>query len=94
MNQFDENVRDSDLALSDAERRSGIVKLKAITWKRMTIIVAEADDGVIAVGTNVSWPGTRHNSSTAISIARDHAINRLAELRERRPVRQSRGVPA
>lgn len=83
-------VKTEKLELSRSDKLAGIVSLLCITFKRMTVVVAEDDDGLMAIGVNVSWPGTAHIPHIGLSAARHHAVNRMEDLRTRRYAKPNR----
>jgi hypothetical protein len=73
----------NDLGVSESEERNGVVGLLAITYKRLTIVVAEGSDDLIATGSNVAWPDTPHRPHIGLALAREKAIDNLQSLRVR-----------
>ncbi|WP_139247699.1 hypothetical protein [Hyphomicrobium sp. CS1GBMeth3] len=74
----------NDLGVSETEERLGIVGLLAITYKRMTLVIAEDDEGLMATGWNCPWPGQENRPHYGLAMARQKAIDGLLHARARR----------
>lgn len=94
MTFYDDKVRDEPLTITDDERDSGVVGAVAITYKRLTIVILESQEGFLAVGSNASWPTGSHAPHLGLAAARHHASERLATLRDRNGYCRPRRVPA
>jgi hypothetical protein len=83
-----------DLGVSESEEKAGVAGLLAITYRRLTIVVAEDDDGLISAGVNVSWPTQTHEAHFGLAAARQKAIAGLVQCRARHAEHKARRVEA
>lgn len=72
------------LSVGAHEETLGVVGLLAITHKRVTIVIAEDNEGIFAVGTNASWPDQDHRPRYGLALARDRALRNLEVLQDKR----------
>ena len=82
--EIDNGATTDDLGVSQSEERLGITGLLAITYKRLTLVIAEDDEGLTAVGCNSPWPGQDHRPHFGLAAARQKAIDNLMQIRAHR----------
>jgi len=88
---MDDTVRAEELGIDASEEELGVVDIRCITLKRMTIVVIEANDGLMAVGFNAPWPWQVHDAVIGKAMARQKALTGLTLMRERMATRMWKG---
>jgi len=83
ISQHDEHTRTEELGISSAEKALGIIAMRAMTYKRATVVIVESDDEIIVTGTNVPWPDQAHIAHLGLASARQRAIDALIRCRGR-----------
>jgi len=88
---MDDTVRAEELGIDASEEELGVVHIRCITLKRMTIVVIEASDGLMAVGFNAPWPWQAHDPVIGKAKARQKGLTGLVRMRETMATRMWKG---
>lgn len=86
MNQMftDDVTRAEQLGVDAHEEDLGIVDVRCITYKRMTVVILETSDGLLVGGINAAWPEQRHEPDIGRAMARRKAHQALDRVRASR----------